>query len=173
MVYLGRRYARPVVNKKQFLGAFPNSYGRKAVRQKLIIKGLNLLDACLDSDGTIIPGKTTLLIASDHLETLKILLAIINSSVAFFYIKEKYPASSYNQGTTFTKEMINDLPIPRIASDEWAKLISNVDQILTTKKRDLKADTTALEREIDQLIFRLYNLTSDEIALVEKSTRPK
>lgn len=76
----------------------------------LIVKGLNLLDACLDADGTTIPAKTTLLITSPSLEDLKFLPSIINSSVAFFYLKERYPASSYNQGTTFTKEMINDLP---------------------------------------------------------------
>ncbi len=173
MVYLGGKYARPVVNKKQFLGAFRNSYGRKAVKPKLILKGLNLLDACLDSDGSIIPGKTTLMITSDHPETLKLLLAIVNCSVAFFYLKEKYPASSYNQGTTFTKDMINDLPIPEIEADDRTKLISMVDRILASKKRDPKADTTAWEREIDHLVYKLYDLTPEEIALVEGSTHAK
>ncbi len=169
MVYLGRKYSRPVVNKKQFLDAFENSYGRKAVKRKLIVKGLNLLDACLDSDGTIIPGKTTLLIASDDLAALKFLLSIVNSSVAFFYIKEKYPASSYNQGTTFTKEMINNLPIPEIGSDDRAKLVSIVERILAMKQRGPGADTTALEREIDRHLYVLYGLTEEEIAVIEGS----
>jgi len=167
MVYLGSRYAHPVVNKKQFQGAFKNSYGKKAVKPKLIMKGLNLLDACLDADGAVIPGKTTLLIACDDVETLKLLLAIVNSSVAFFYIKEKYPASSYNKGTTFTKKMINDLPIPEITSHDRVKLVSIVDRILSAKKRDPKADTTTLEREIDRLVYDLYGLTPEEIKIVE------
>lgn len=171
MVYLGGKYARPVVNKKQFLSAFGNSYGRKAVKQKLIVKGLNLLDACLDSDGNTIPGKTTLMITSDHPEALKLLLAIVNSSVPFFYIKDKYPASSYNQGTTFTKEMINDLPIPKIASNERSKLVSLVDRILAAKQRDPEANMSPLEREIDRLVYELYELTPEEIAIVENSTR--
>jgi hypothetical protein len=173
MVYLGRRYVHPVVNKTRFQGAFLNSYGQKAVKPKIILKGLNLLDACLDADGTIIPGKTTLLIASEDSETLKLLLAIVNSSVTFFYIKEKYAASSYNQGTTFTKEMINDLPIPEITSHDRVKLVSVVDRILSAKKRDPQADTTALEREIDQLVYRLYDLTPEEITIVEEATRRK
>jgi len=169
MVYLGSRYARPVVNKKRFQKDFPNSYGTKAVKPKLIVKGLNLLDACLDADGTVIPGKTTLLITSVTLEGLKFLLAIVNSTLAFFYLKEKYIASSYNQGTTFTKEMINNLPIPAIQPNERAKLISIVDRTLATKRRNPEADTVDLEGEIDGLVYELYGLSKEEIATVERS----
>ena len=35
------------------------------------------------------------------------------------------------------------------------------------KQRDPAADTTALEREIDQLVYKLYELTPEEIAIVE------
>ena len=99
------------------------------------------------------------------------MLAIVNSSVAFFYIKEKYPASSYNQRTTFTKEMINDLPIPKIAPADQAELVSIVDRILAAKQRGPGADTSPLEREIDRLVYELYDLTPEEIAIVEGGTR--
>ncbi len=171
MVYLGRRYRRPVVSKRRFLKAFPRSYGRKSVKKKVILKGLNLLDACLDSDGTVIPGIPTLLIPSDNLELLKLLLSMVNSRVAFFYIKEKYPGSSYNQGITFTKEMINNLPIPEISMDDKQRIVSLVDLILAEKDHDPQADTTAWEREIDRLVYDLYGLTQDEIALVEGSRK--
>lgn len=167
MVYLRKRYIRPVVTKAEFLGAFQNSYGKKSVKPKLIVKGLNLLDACLDSDGTTIPGKTTLLITADSLATLKILLAIVNSTLAFFYLKEKYPASSYNQGTTFTKEMINDMPLPEIPPRDRSKLIAAVDRILSAKRRNLEVDVTEMEQEIEETVYRLYDLTSAEIELVE------
>ncbi|MDO9542431.1 MAG: Eco57I restriction-modification methylase domain-containing protein [Kiritimatiellia bacterium] len=167
MVYLGDRYLRPVLNKKRFEAKFPNSYGKKAVKPKLIVKGLNLLDACLDADGTIIPGKTTLLIACDDAEILKLLLAIVNSAVAFFYLKEKYPASSYNQGTTFTKEMINNLPLPELRSQDRASLIAIVNKILAAKGRNPLTGTAHLAQEIDQLVYKLYGLTPEEIAVVE------
>jgi len=41
------------------------------------------------------------------------------------------------------------------------------DQILTQKSLDPAAETTALEAEIDQLVYALYSLTAEEIALVE------
>jgi hypothetical protein len=95
------------------------------------------------------------------------LLAIINSSLAFFYLKERYPASSYNQGTPFTKEMINDLPVPAIDRKDRDKLVSLVDAILTAKRRDAGVDTSALQLEIDGLVYRLYGLTKDEIGILE------
>jgi len=104
MVYLGSRFARPVVNKKRFQEAFQNSYGKKSVKPKLILKGLNLLDACLDMDGATIPGKTTLMVTSDDSETLKLLLAIINSSVAFFYLRRNTQHRATTKGRLSQKK---------------------------------------------------------------------
>ena len=39
-------------------------------------------------------------------------------------------------------------------------------KILIAKKSDPKADTTALEKEIDQLVYQLYGLTEEEIKTV-------
>jgi hypothetical protein len=38
------------------------------------------------------------------------------------------------------------------------------------KQREAQADTIALEREIDWLVYKLYDLTLEEIKLVEEST---
>jgi len=48
-----------------------------------------------------------------------------------------------------------------------AAIVSLVDRILAAKKKDPEADTTALEAEIDQLVYKLYGLTEEEIAIVE------
>src|SRR5690606_14619763 len=91
MVYLGDNYLRPVVNREEFFSNFKNAYSKKTLRPKIILKGLNLLDACLDLDGSTIPGKTTLVIThkEDSLDELIFLLALINSSLIFYYIREK------------------------------------------------------------------------------------
>ncbi|MDO5317516.1 MAG: Eco57I restriction-modification methylase domain-containing protein [bacterium] len=48
-----------------------------------------------------------------------------------------------------------------------------VDRILAAKKSDPNADTSALEAEIDQLVYKLYNLTPEEIAVVEGTDAKK
>lgn len=46
-----------------------------------------------------------------------------------------------------------------------------VDKIIAVKKQNPQADTSALEREIDQLVYKLYDLTSDEISIIESNIK--
>ena len=176
MKYLGKKYLYPFVNKVDFINNFKGSYFNKSIQKKIIIKGLTLLDSCLDIEGNIIPGKSTLIVIDNNIKNLKILLALLNSKIASFYIKETHPASSYNQGINFTKEMINNFPIPKISQNESKILILLVDQIIKiTKSKDylqnLEKQTKVqeYEKQIDQLVYKLYNLTPKEIKIVENS----
>jgi len=45
------------------------------------------------------------------------------------------------------------------------------DQILTIKKANPKTDTTDLEAKIDEIVYELYGLTDEEIAIVEGSAK--
>jgi len=45
--------------------------------------------------------------------------------------------------------------------------ITLVDQILSIKKQDPQADTSHLEQEINQLVYKLYDLTREEIKIIE------
>ena len=51
--------------------------------------------------------------------------------------------------------------------------ITLVTQIFAAKKKDPQADTSALEKQIDEMVYALYNLTPskgsfrEEIAIVE------
>jgi hypothetical protein len=171
MVYLGNKFTRPVVKRDRFLKEFQNTYGKKSIKPKIIIKGLNLLDACLDEDGTVIPGKSTLIISSPSLESLKVLLCIVNSSLASFYLKEKYPASSYNQGITYTKDMLNQLPVPSMSSRDWHRLVSLCDSLISIKQTNLSANASAVENEINDAVLATYCLSTEEFATVKANSR--
>lgn len=54
-----------------------------------------------------------------------------------------------------------------IPSDSDGNIITLVNDILQTKRLNSEADTSSLEREIDQRVYQLYGLTDDEIAIVE------
>jgi hypothetical protein len=41
------------------------------------------------------------------------------------------------------------------------------DRLLAAKKKDAKADTNALEKEIDRIVYEVYGLSEGEIAIVE------
>lgn len=65
------------------------------------------------------------------------------------------------------------LPIATPTDEQRRAIEERVEKILAAKRKDGKADTSALEREIDQLVYRLYGLMPEEIAMVEQSTQRK
>lgn len=48
-----------------------------------------------------------------------------------------------------------------------------VDKIISIKQIDSKANNSVLEAESDQLVYQLYDLTSDEIFLIEGNTNAR
>ena len=55
----------------------------------------------------------------------------------------------------------------RCIQREYQPFITLVDQILAAKKKDPNADTSALERQIDKMVYELYGLTPEEIEIME------
>jgi len=62
---------------------------------------------------------------------------------------------------------IESLPIIKISLLEQENFIQKTTEILKIKKHNSLSETTALESEIDQLVYKLYGLTEDEIKIVE------
>jgi adenine-specific DNA-methyltransferase len=75
------------------------------------------------------------------------------------------------QGHNFQvdKEPLLGLPLHVPTNKNQIPIIKLVNRILAAKRANPAADTTALEAEIDQLVYRLYGLTDDEIKIVEES----
>jgi hypothetical protein len=99
----------------------------------------------------------------------KFLLAILNSSLIDYFM---HKIASTKQGGFYEYKPVYlyQLPIAK-ASIELKHIVeSKVSQILEAKKADPKADTSVLEKEIDQLVYGLYGLTEEEISIVEGET---
>ena len=132
MRYLKNDYLYPVVSRSDFGKHLGNTYKRRAASPKLIIKGLTLLDAALDLDGSFVPGKSTLVVCSDNITRLKLLVGVLNSTVASFYIKQKYASASYNGGVNFTPDMLNAFPVPSSLDEE--DVVRNVESVISAMK---------------------------------------
>jgi methylase of polypeptide subunit release factors len=161
MAYLGGAYLRPAVAGEDFFRSFGKTYAAKAGRPKLIIKGLSLLDASLDAEGEILPGKTTLVAFAKSREDLLLAAAFLNSRLLAFYLKERHSASSYNGGITFTKDMLNRLPIPAMDGRDKAGLIALVRARLCAPAGaplGVSSQAEAIESDIENRIRRLYGL---------------
>ena len=98
----------------------------------------------------------------------KFLLGILNSTTIRFYLN--LVAETSGMGTSrWINNYVKEFPIPIVAYEQQTEITAHVDQILAAKRADSDADTSDLENEIDKLVYELYNLTEDEIAIVERS----
>ena len=98
----------------------------------------------------------------------KFLLGILNSTTIRFYLN--LVAETSGMGTSrWINNYVKEFPIPVVAPEQQTEIIEIVSQILNTKRTTPDTDTSDLENEIDTLVYELYNLTEDEIAIVEGS----
>jgi len=97
------------------------------------------------------------------------ILGLLNSKYASYYLMNKFRDKHLAGGyLAINKSTIEQLPF-KIAEDESQTIIiNNVKTILKAKSANPSADTTALESEIDRLVYQLYGLTDEEIAIIEK-----
>ncbi|EAL0423180.1 class I SAM-dependent DNA methyltransferase [Campylobacter jejuni] len=102
--------------------------------------------------------------------SLKYILAFMNSNCYKWLITLKtnlIQTGSYAYGA---KDKIERLPIPKINSKNEKladELINSVDEILKAKEQDKNANTQELENKINSLVYKLYNLTEEEIKIIE------
>ncbi len=50
---------------------------------------------------------------------------------------------------------------------EEKAIVNLVDQILSAKKKNPQADTSELEHQIDMMVYKLYELTYDEVKIID------
>ncbi len=98
--------------------------------------------------------------------SLSYILGVLNSRLIKFYFN--LIAQTSGMGVTrWINVYVEKFPIPTAPSEEQGAVERLVDRILAAKEEMVSPDTSSLEREIDQLVYQLYNLTPEEIAIVE------
>ncbi len=99
---------------------------------------------------------------------VKYLTAILNSKLIAFWLKHKGKMQGNNY--QIDKEPLLNIPIVTINSKNEKladELINLVDEILKAKEQDKNANTQELENKINSLVYKLYNLTEEEIKIIE------
>ncbi|WP_187919285.1 class I SAM-dependent DNA methyltransferase [Helicobacter pylori] len=111
---------------------------------------------------------TSFILTGEH---LCYLLGMLHSKLITFAFKTFYAGGGLGEsGYRYKKAFIERLPIPQITKSNKPtadKITALVEQILQAKEKDPKANTQELEKEIDALVYQLYNLTNEEIKIIE------
>jgi adenine-specific DNA-methyltransferase len=102
----------------------------------------------------------------DKSVSLKYILALLNSKLYYLWLYHR----GKRKGETLElyQKPLSEIPIKKISESEQQPFITLVDQILSKKQSNHDADTSDLEKQIDELVYQLYGLTDEEIKIIEK-----
>jgi len=97
-------------------------------------------------------------------------MAILNTKIIYEYVNMIVHQYGF-AGFRLSNQYVEIMPIPSIMPSNEA--IANqievlVDKILEAKRQNPKADTSPWEKEIDELVYRLYDLTAEEVRIIEE-----
>ncbi len=142
------------------MSRYAAEYWQEFEQPKIILPAIEKRTAfALDESGFFGNDKTNICVSPDA----KFLAAILNSSITWWIIQQT--ASGKQGGYYEFKPMyVTQIPIPKIEEKDQQPFVALVDRILELKKEG--KDTQSLENEIDAFVYRLYDLTDDEIKIV-------
>ncbi|GAA7387865.1 class I SAM-dependent DNA methyltransferase [Helicobacter pylori] len=137
-------------------------------KEKIVYPCIMAKEPCFvyEEKGFYAPAPANI-ITGDKIE-IKYITALLNSKCIYFAMRKFYMGGGI-EGELKTNNL-EKIPIPQITKSNKPtadKIIALVDKILQSKEKDPKANTQELEKEIDALVYQLYNLTDEEIKIIE------
>ena len=147
---------------------------QKIISQNIVAHVMNPFDriiimATIDKAGYLTLDTVMNTFIEDNSYSHQYILGILNSRLSEWF----YYWFVYNRAIRtmhFDEYYMGKLPIKKITVENQPivkQMESLVDQILSAKNQNPEADTSQLEHEIDRLVYRLYNLTEEEIQIIE------
>ena len=98
---------------------------------------------------------------------LKYILGLLNSKLYYIWL--------YNRGKRkgeileLTAKPLSEIPIKKATPDIQNSIVKIVNEIIALKKSNPNHDTSLLERQIDTIVYDIYELTDTEIKIIEQS----
>ncbi len=148
-------------------------------KKKIVIKGTaKKITAAFDDIGYANVSLYAVIFNSDHNNKDKNYyhLALLNSKlINFWYCKKFASANSAGNYISFNGVYLKQIPIKKLSLGKQKPFTKIVDKILAiTKSRDYlknsvkQAEVQGYEKQIDQFVYKLYDLTPDEVKIVEE-----
>ncbi len=138
-------------------------------QQRILIREItnpNII-ACIVSEELVNDPQIISIIPKLKNIDLRNLWAILNSNLATFYHFNSSPKATKGAFPKILVEDIKKFPLPLITNKQQEKMNKLVDKILLQNQQG--KETAALEKQIDELVYQLYELTAEEIKIVEGS----
>ncbi|WRB69825.1 class I SAM-dependent DNA methyltransferase [Helicobacter pylori] len=143
-------------------------------KEKIVYPCIMAKEPCFvyEEKGFYAPAPANI-ITGDKIE-IKYITALLNSKCIYFAMRKFYMGGGI-EGELKTNNL-EKIPIPKITPQNQKladKITDGAKAILEAKEKDPKANTKELEKEIDALVYQLYNLTDEEIKIIEEGQEIK
>jgi adenine-specific DNA-methyltransferase len=143
-------------------------------KEKIFFARMTKEIRCMYSLDTLAGGKINLLV--DLELNYSYLVALLNSSLLTYWYYNKFESKHLSGGYLgFDIPTVKEIPIKKISPEEQKPFIEIVNRILEiTKEKDYLEDSVKqkkvkiLEEEIDKMVYKIYDLTPEEIKIVEE-----
>jgi hypothetical protein len=143
------------------------SYYDEFAKEKLVWKRIgSLLRFAYDASGMYALDSTCIMTG----EMLYEICAILNSKLGNWILLENAPKTGTGD-IIASVQAIEPIRMPEITNDNAAlynQLKALTKGIIDTQKTGLP-DTSVMDNEINQIVYKLYGLTSEEIKFIEKA----
>jgi hypothetical protein len=180
--YLGATYLHPVIPCRITAHLPPRRY-QQATQPKLIVSGMaKQLECMLDATGRVLAGKSTVVITAQAMAIIDLhcLLGLLNSHLVNFYFTHSFGGNQLQGGYLRIGPLqLRQIPLPdwdTIDCQSSQQLAAWVRQIIALHQSTSPADDSQiasrrLDRQIDQLVYQLYQLSDAEIAIIESQSQ--
>ncbi|WP_075316846.1 Eco57I restriction-modification methylase domain-containing protein [Bacteroides togonis] len=104
-------------------------------------------------------------------KSLKYACALLNSKLLTFYALRKEILRKGNKATPHVGvKGLSSIPVPQVSKEQQSLIANIVDKIIDNKKFSNEIAVSTYVSQIDSIIYKLYELTYDEILIVDPQT---
>lgn len=164
--YIKSQYLYPIISDIDIKILNERRYIQSVTKKVIIANMTSNLEAFLDINCEYLAGKSTVIGIGDD-SSLFYIVSLLNSNLISKYYKSVHHSTKMKGGAlSVTADRLGEIPLPK--NDLYQEAICEIaKKIIQIKSLKPISDTSIFEQQIDNLVYKLYDLTYDEVKVVE------
>lgn len=110
-----------------------------------------------------------LVLKAEYSHLYPIVVALLNSNVVNWYYANNFSNNS-SLTVNISKTYLEMIPIPDIDENSENIIRTLVNKLMSIKSEDLSSDISDLEKELNFIMYKIYNLSYDEVLIIDPQT---
>lgn len=122
------------------------------------------------TDKELYHDPAVIVVKDNNIMAIETVLGILNSKMATFFHFNHSPKATKGAFPKILVQDIKDFPIPDIPERIQETITTKVTDIMQQNHIESQFDVSAIEKDIDEIVYHLYDLTYDEVLIIDPQT---